>query len=725
MSARPAITAVGLSACSGDGVENAWKFVLQDSSLMRRQSLFDSPINGFRLFACAPRSAPRRGERLPNCERLLLSALDEALGSAGIAGFDARRVGTFVGTSIGNVFETENALVKMLREKGAFDGWNAMARHECSSLADAAARFAGAKGPRFAVSTACSSSGLALAAACAAISAGKIDAALVCGVDALSRITVNGFASLQLLSNGVCRPFDRDRDGINLGEAAGVAVVARSDAAEKLGLEILAEVSACSCTADAYHATAPHPEAEGVERAMRNALNAARLSPNDIGFYCAHGTGTAANDAAEAAALEKVFGVECAPPFASLKGKFGHSLGASGIVNAAISIKAMREDMLPRNFGFENADEKIRPQPLRSNTPKKVDHILFSSLGFGGNNACAIISKKGKARPLCAVKPARIFLIGAGAVCGTSVGRERVMSAPDARGRCDVGSLLPGIPALKKRRWAKLQQMALNAAIEAAQGLPADIERERACACIGTGLGMTQQTLKFIENAIENGEANPLPTAFTNSVHNAPAAAISMHLGLKGLNSAVSAREASFECALWQAELEMSSSAADWAIAGACDEYCECAEKFMSEPGRFAEASRPFSEVAAAYLISRQPRGGAFAEVLSLDIRDCERRPEDEARALSEQIASCGAAAGDVRTLIIPFSYNKFQRRYMLELAEKASLPSPVFLEERFGLNYSVSALAPLAAAEAGGGIHVAFTKTSTGQRASTILKIL
>ncbi len=307
MRRRPTVISYGLCCDSGKGAGAAFRASFGKSGFLFKP-FGDCGLYTSRRFekthvgeACVAHS-----EKLPRCAKILFAALDEALEKVSLSSFDPERIGVYAGTSVGGILESENAFEKILKggKKGAPPAFKF---YECSAMAELVARRAGARGECATYSTACSSSSLALESACLAISEGRCDAAIVCGADTLSRITVEGFGSLGLLSKSDCRPFDSERDGINLGEAGGVVILC---AREKLpiGARALAEFISFGATCDAYHATSPHPGGEGAKKAIEKCMRKGCLAVSDISYYCAHGTGTPANDSAELSALKGVFG---------------------------------------------------------------------------------------------------------------------------------------------------------------------------------------------------------------------------------------------------------------------------------------------------------------------------------------------------------------------------------------------------------------------------------
>jgi 3-oxoacyl-[acyl-carrier-protein] synthase II len=222
---------------------------------------------------------------------------------------------------------------------------------------------------------------------------GYADVAVVGGAEAAARATAReGFRSARALSaSGYALPFDVDRDGFVMGEGAAVLVLEAADRAEARGANALAEIMGAASTADAYHVTAPHPAGDGAERAMRLALADAGLEPADIAYINAHGTGTDLNDRTEGNVIARIFG-ESQPAVSSIKGTTGHALGASGSIEAAVVVEAIRRRELPPNIGLTNQDPEIPlADVIREPRVWEPGPALSNSFGFGGHNTVVAI----------------------------------------------------------------------------------------------------------------------------------------------------------------------------------------------------------------------------------------------------------------------------------------------------------------------------------------------
>ena len=298
------------------------------------------------------------------------------------ARYGASRVGVFIGTSTSGVQHTELAYRARDAGTGALPGWFDQRRTQnIFSVAAFVALRLGLTGVALSISTACSSSAKVFAAASRAIAAGVCDAAVVGGVDSLCLTTLYGFNSLQLISAEICRPADAARLGISIGEAGGFAL-----------LDPLAECSQALLgygeTSDAFHMSSPEPAGRGAIESIRAALARASVAPDEVDYINLHGTGTIANDNAESRAVCEVFG--STTPCSSTKGWTGHTLGAAGMVEAAICLMAIEQGFLPRSLNTRTRDPAIEAGILLETRVAPVERVLSNSFGFGGSN-CSLL----------------------------------------------------------------------------------------------------------------------------------------------------------------------------------------------------------------------------------------------------------------------------------------------------------------------------------------------
>jgi 3-oxoacyl-[acyl-carrier-protein] synthase-1 len=303
--------------------------------------------------------------------------------------YGRERIGVFLGTSTSGILDTELAYRQRDPETGALPkSFNYESSHSCYSVADFVQHALDLVGPAMVVSTACSSSAKVFATAARMIQAGLCDAAIVGGVDSLCLTTLYGFNSLELLSSRPCRPYDANRNGISIGEAAGFVLLEKVVSGMKQDNVMLLGVGESS---DAYHMSTPHPEGAGAQLAIQAALHAAQLVPGDIDYINLHGTGTKSNDAAEDRAVFNVFGGNT--PCSSTKGATGHLLGAAGVSEAIISALCIRHGFMPGGLNTEVPDPVLRSRYLLQNRQEQATRVLSNSFGFGGNNCSLVLGQ--------------------------------------------------------------------------------------------------------------------------------------------------------------------------------------------------------------------------------------------------------------------------------------------------------------------------------------------
>jgi 3-oxoacyl-[acyl-carrier-protein] synthase I len=316
---------------------------------------------------------------------------------AAIRQYGAERIGVFLGTSTSGILETEFAFRNRDPDTGALpDGLDYGKTQNTYSVANFTRYYFQLTGPAAVVSSACSSSAKVFSVARRMIEAGLIDAAIVGGVDTLCLTTLYGFNSLNLLSSQACRPYDKDRDGISIGEAAAFALLERVPEASTSSLASNATrknivLLGIGESSDAYHMSSPHPEGLGANMAMQQALHSAGLTPSDIDYINLHGTATPSNDAAEAKAVSAVFGSGNKDvPCSSSKGATGHTLGAAGGVEAVICALALQHGFIPGGLNTQTKDAELPLNYQLQNSPQSLQRVMSNSFGFGGTN-CSLI----------------------------------------------------------------------------------------------------------------------------------------------------------------------------------------------------------------------------------------------------------------------------------------------------------------------------------------------
>lgn len=303
-----------------------------------------------------------------------------------IARYGASRVGVILGTSTSGMLQTEIAYRSRDAASGALPAaYHYQATHNAFSLADFTRRYFGLQGPAQVISTACSSSAKVFASAQRMITAGLIDAAIVGGVDSLCLTTLYGFNSLELVASEPCRPFDAQRKGISIGEAAAFVLLERVPAQSGADAVLLLGAGESS---DAHHMSSPHPEGLGARMAMQEALTRADVRVTDIDYINLHGTATPSNDDAEGRAVHALFGN--ATPCSSTKGATGHTLGAAGGLEAVICVLALKHGFMPAGINTQTRDPALDVDYVLDQRDKPLRHVLSNSFGFGGTN-CSLL----------------------------------------------------------------------------------------------------------------------------------------------------------------------------------------------------------------------------------------------------------------------------------------------------------------------------------------------
>ena len=309
---------------------------------------------------------------------------------AAVLRYGSDRVALVLGTSTGSIGATEEAYRALDADGGFAPSYRHFLLHSPHSLVAFVQDVLGTTGPACTVATACSSSAKVFAQAERLIRLGWADAAVVGGVDTLCDSVLFGFNALQLVSDQPCRPFDRARRGISIGEAAGFALLERATA--DTGAPQLLGWGESS---DAHHMSSPHPQGLGARLAIADALKRAGLDSSGVDYINLHGTATLANDAMEAAVVADLFPARARA--SSTKGWTGHTLGAAGIVEAVVCLIALQQGFIPGTLNCSDPDAACGPQLARDNEDGAPQVALSASFGFGGNNAVLLFGRGGRA----------------------------------------------------------------------------------------------------------------------------------------------------------------------------------------------------------------------------------------------------------------------------------------------------------------------------------------
>jgi 3-oxoacyl-[acyl-carrier-protein] synthase I len=319
-------------------------------------------------------------------------AAKEALDDAGIENITSLRTGFISANSVGGMDKTENFFTEFLSDntKGKLRN---VVHHECGSVSELVADKLGIKDYITTISTACSSSANAIFFGARLIKNNILDVVVAGGADALTKFTLNGFNTLMILDEQFCQPFDDNRRGLNLGEGAGYIVLVSEKVAATLTKKPTVVLSGYCNANDAYHQTASSPDGIGSFLAMSGALKKSGLQPSDIDYINLHGTGTQNNDIAEGTAIKRLFEPHF-PKMSSTKAFTGHTLAASGGIEAVFSILSLQQGIIYPNLRLQTPMKELPFTPEKSFIKNaNVKHVLSNSFGFGGNCSTLIFSK--------------------------------------------------------------------------------------------------------------------------------------------------------------------------------------------------------------------------------------------------------------------------------------------------------------------------------------------
>lgn len=321
------------------------------------------------------------------------AALRETLQSSGILRQRPRRMAFIAGTTVGGMEKSEQFYADFLNVNTDRNS-QYIGLHDCGACCDLIGQeYLGKFDMQTTISTACTSAVNAVILGANLIKTGHVDAAIVGGSECLSKFHLDGFHSLMILDKAICKPFDKNRQGLNLGEGAAFLVLESEESAATRHVQPLCRLSGYANRCDAFHQTASSPDGEGAFLAMSNALKQAQLMPSDISYINAHGTGTPSNDQSEGAAVMRVFGNHV-PPLSSTKSYTGHTTSASGSVECVIAILAMQGNFIPANLNFSEKIPELSFEPVKKVlTGVNLNHVLTNSFGFGGNDSSCIFSK--------------------------------------------------------------------------------------------------------------------------------------------------------------------------------------------------------------------------------------------------------------------------------------------------------------------------------------------
>ncbi len=636
------VTGVGLVTPLGIGVEATWSRLCAGERAIRPIERFSA--SGQRAaMAAEVGDAPGVVVQGPAESRTSAMASTAAAEAMRAARLDPRalRVGLVIGSTTGGMLETEQLLAKLHSDPDSHDALAAMLSHPLTATGD---RLCEQLGPFTRVrmlSSACSSGANALVVAAGWLQLGEVDAVVAGGTDGLCRLTLSGFNALAALDPEPCRPFDRGRRGTSLGEGAGFLVLERAASARRRSVTPVAALVGWASGSEAHHITNPDPDGSLVASLVTRALSRAGLTPEQVDYVNAHGTGTPANDRMEAAALARALGPELARiPVSSCKAQIGHCLGAAGAIEAVITALVVQRRTLVPTVGIADPDLEMRLVHVRDvgRPVPRVRSALSSSFGFGGMDTVLVFSEpRGEARTHATVPdvpaqaPRSVVVTGvayaaghqmmAGSACG-------IVPAAPVEGALDLDALVDPARARRLDRYARLGVVSVEAALR-----DAGVEDPATGLVLGSAFGNVDGSAAFMHRIFDKGPRAASPADFPSLVPSAPVGHASIYLGLRGPAFATADLGTSGESAFVQAVQLVASGEAECMVAGALEPRSRIVERvlrvlFALVTRSAAHTARGHADVSAAVVLedethARQRSGRILARVAqTLEWRD-------------------------------------------------------------------------------------------------------
>ncbi len=470
------------------------------------------------------------------------------------------RIVLISGTTVGGMDLTELCF-DHIEDEGNVE---ILRHHDCGSSTQLMADHFGIFHEVTTLSTACSSAANAIMLGARMLKAGEADVVVAGGTEALSRFHLNGFNSLMILDHEPCRPFDATRAGLNLGEGAAFVVLESEERARQRGVQPHAYLTGYGNACDAFHQTASSENGEGAYLAMREALQTAHLSANDIQYVNAHGTGTPNNDQSESVSLRRIFG-EAMPWVSSTKSFTGHTTSASGSIETVICILAMQNHFVPANLGWKTQmEDGITPSQGESNV--NLENVLCNSFGFGGNDTSLVIS----AHPTEDEE--------------TTLAEDnvKVLSRVEITSTDQLADIRKYVKPLEARRMGKIMKSSLLSSLEALE--QAGIETPDAI-ITGTAYGCLENSEHLLEQIKAEGETMLKPTYFMQSTHNTIGSNVAIKTHCHGYNVTYTQEAHSLDWAIRDAKLLLRSGKVKNVLVGCHDESAPSFNSLLEKAG--------------------------------------------------------------------------------------------------------------------------------------------
>lgn len=622
------VTGLGLVTPLGADVEATWAGLVRGQRAIAPVTLFD--VAGQRAGVAAqvasvtlPDGPPEVIASWSRTAAMAVTAAREAMRSARLDARDAR-VGLVVGGTTGGMFETEKLLARLHAEPASRDkrargtaggALLEMLSHPLTATGDRLEERLGPFARVRALSSACSSGANAIVVGAAWLLSGEVDAVVAGGSDSLCRLTLSGFNALGALDPEPCRPFDRRRRGASLGEGAGFLVIEPAERAYARGSQPVAELAGWAVGSEAHHITNPAPDGSTVAALIERAIARAGLSAADIDYVNAHGTATPLNDPMEAAALARALGEEIRRvPVSSSKGQIGHTLGAAGAIEAAITALTVARHTLVPTAGLDEPDPSLGLVhiPHVGRATSRVRAAVSNAFGFGGMDTVLVFSEaefapEGNGRRLSgagpACSPTAITGVGVFGPCGL-LGVDEcagLLQRPiPIRAMVDPDAYLDLERARRLDRTARLAAVA----VERADG-QADAATVATGVILGSAFGNVDSSAAFLHRIFVKGPRSASPADFPNLVPSSPVGHVSIYGRYRGPAFATADLATSGESAFVQACQLVASGEAERIVAGAAETRSDIVDRVLGVLFEYtaSQTAAPRVDLAAAVVV--------------------------------------------------------------------------------------------------------------------------
>ena len=646
------ISGAGMITPLGLTRQETWRAALRGQCGAGPLSAMEQPLAAGRDGGQAPDLPEEYEPDLPREVRYLRKTLADALADAGLdpnhLPYPPERCGIMVGTTLHG-----------MRAGGQFlrtGDFRHLGNFLASSTLKSAAGDLNIHGLAATTCSACSSSLGSVALAVTLLNSGQFDLILAGGYDPISEYVYGGFNSLRLVAEGPLRPFTRGRQGMKLAEGYAIVVLERAESAQARGNKPIAQVKSFGESADAHHLTQPHPQGEGAARAMSDALINADLSPQDIGLIAAHATGTPDNDAAEFAAMSRVFGDHLpSVPVVAFKSHLGHTLGGAGAIELVLSAMSLNEQTIPpcANVLRENIEFPSLNLAIGNAKSARIRATLNTSLGFGGANTCVILtptpsplfsgeragergSRDAQRGNLAEVAPSpqpspprtgererEVLITGIGIVLPGVIGNDAFLARlndPEKRitedtgpvPESDIAALLNARRVRRMSEYVKLSLAATSLAFTDAGIIDIPQFTATCAAILGSTHGSAGYSMDYYRQIVDEGIPAANPMLFAEGVPNAAAAHLSLMMSIKGACQAIIGSRTAGLDALRLAGQRIAQGQWTRAVVSAGEEFCQtvndayrhCGMKFPIGCGAvtFILENRPSAEARAAHV---------------------------------------------------------------------------------------------------------------------------